>query len=98
MLAHPYVRAWAERCLRAPARDAPADAGHLASIAAAAAIRSGTLAELDVPVTGGYVHLPTLGRLRVGDAAAATLAVGGDGDFEVRAALGQVARRAWVTE
>ncbi len=61
VLAHPYVRAWAERCLRTPGA-MRADAGHLASIAAAAAIRSGTLAELDVPVTDGYVHLPTLGQ------------------------------------
>jgi len=94
VIAHPYVRAWAERCLRpadpatAPSAPAP-DGGHLASIAAAAAIRSGTLAELDVPVTGGYVHLPTLGRLRVGGAAAATLAVRGTGAFEVRAASGK---------
>ena len=94
VLAHPYVRAWAERCLppagtvrAAGAR--PADGGHLASIAAAAAIRSGTSAELDLPVTGGYVHLPTLGRLRVGDTTAATLATMGAGAFEVRAALGK---------
>jgi uncharacterized protein len=94
VLAHPYVRAWAERCLRpagpAKANSAlPADGGHLASIAAAAAIRSGTLAELDVPVTGGYVHLPTLGRLRVGNIAVATLAANGVGAFEVRAASGK---------
>ena len=88
VLAHPYVRAWAERCLRTPGA-MRADAGHLASIAAAAAIRSGTLAELDVPVTDGYVHLPTLGRLRVGDTVTATLAARGEGDFEVRAASGK---------
>jgi uncharacterized protein len=88
VLAHPYVRAWAERCLRSPGA-MRADAGHLASIAAAAAIRSGTLAELDVPVTDGYVHLPTLGRLRVGDTVTATLAARGEGDFEVRAASGK---------
>ena len=88
VLAHPYVRAWAERCLRTPGA-MRADAGHLASIAAAAAIRSGTLAELDVPVTDGYVHLPTLGRLRVGDTVTATLAARGEGDFEVRAATGK---------
>jgi uncharacterized protein len=88
VLAHPYVRAWAKRCLE-PDGAAPADIGHLASIAAAAAIRSGTLAELEVPVTGGYVHLPTLGRLRVGDATTATLAVDGAGVFDVRAATGK---------
>ena len=91
VIAHPYVRAWAERCLR-PASStgaAKVNGGHLASIAAAAAIRSGTLAELDVPVTDGYVHLPTLGRLHVGDVAAATLAAQGGGAFEVRAASGK---------
>ena len=90
VLAHPYVRAWAERSLwpTSAARATSgrqADGGHLASIAAAAAIRSGTPAELDVPVTGGHVHLPTLGRLRVGDAATATLAVQLTGAFEVHA-------------
>jgi uncharacterized protein len=93
VLAHPYVRAWAERCLRpaaaATANRAPADGSHLASIAAAAAIRSGAPAELDVPVTGGYVHLPTLGLLRVGDTQAATLEAKGSGAFEVRAASGK---------
>jgi uncharacterized protein len=88
VLAHPYVRAWAERCLQ-PGRNGPADMGHLASVAAAAAIRSGTLAELEVPVTGGFVHLPTLGRLRVGGAAGATVASDGTGAFEVRANSGK---------
>jgi uncharacterized protein len=88
VLAHPYVRAWAERCLR-PGAAEPADMGHLASVAAAAAIRSGTLAELEVPVTGGYTHLPTLGRLRVGDATKATLASDGTGAFDVRATSGK---------
>ena len=88
VLAHPYVRAWAERCLRAPA-SMPTDVGHLASIAATAAIRTGMFAELDVPVIGTYVHLPTLGRVRVGDTAIATLTVGGEGTFEVRAASGK---------
>jgi uncharacterized protein len=85
VLAHPYVRAWAERCLR-PGPAGGADMGHLASVAAAAAIRSGTLAELEVPVADGYVHLPTLGRLRVGSATVATLASDGTGAFEARTA------------
>ena len=92
VLAHPYVRAWAERCLRTPGA-LRADAGHLASIAAAAAIRSGTLAEVDVPVRDGYVHLPTLGRLRVARdrsaAETATVAARGAGAFEVRASSGK---------
>jgi uncharacterized protein len=93
VLAHPYVRAWAERCLRpgdaAEANPGPADMGHLASIAAAVAIRSGALAELEVPVTDGYVHLPTLGRLRIGDAREATLTADGAGAFDVRATSGK---------
>ncbi|MGH3248417.1 MAG: aKG-HExxH-type peptide beta-hydroxylase, partial [Trebonia sp.] len=88
VLAHPYVRAWAERCLRAGGPMA-AEADHVASIAAAAAIRSGTLTELVVPVTDGYVHLPTLGRLRVGETPTATLAARGEGAFEVRASSGK---------
>ncbi len=87
VLAHPYVRAWAERCLWNP--DATLmDADHVAAIAAAAAIRSGAMAELEVPVTGGYVNLPTLGRLHIGDDATAKLAARGEGVFEVRATAG----------
>jgi uncharacterized protein len=73
VLGHPYVRVWAVRCLEQlrtalgeRARAAPdlaADLGHLGAIAAAAAIRSGTTARVAVPVRGGAVHLPTLGRL-----------------------------------
>jgi len=94
VLAHPYIRTWAERCLRAAsaaaANSAPqAEVGHLASIAAAAAVRAGASAEIEVPVIDGYAHLPTLGRLRAGDVASATLAVAGAGAFEVRAASGK---------
>ena len=92
VLAHPYVRAWAEGCLRNAGRTGASTAtraGHLAAVAAAAAIRSGTLAEADVPVTGGYAHLPTLGRLRAGDARTVTLAVTGPGQFEARATSGK---------
>jgi uncharacterized protein len=88
VLAHPYVRAWAERCLKVPGA-AATEGGHLASIAAAAAVSSGTVAEIDVPVTGGYVHLPTLGRLRVGDARTAALTVSGTAVFTVRATPGK---------
>jgi uncharacterized protein len=82
VLAHPYVRAWAECCVRSPGL-APQDIGHLASVAAAAAIKSGTLSELNVPVIDGYVHLPTLGRLRVGGVGTATLAVSDANSFGV---------------
>jgi uncharacterized protein len=73
VLAHPYVRVWAVRCLeqlRAPpgnrADGGPAlaaDLGHLGAIAAAAAIRSGVDARVTIPVLDGAVHLPALGRL-----------------------------------
>ena len=98
VLGPPYVRAWAEQCLRVatsrPDGGSPllvpttADTGHLAAIAASAAIRAGALAELDVPVKAGYVHLPTLGRLRVGQAETATVAADAAG-FEVRARSGK---------
>jgi uncharacterized protein len=93
VLAHPYVRAWAERCLRAAdAAALPADAAHLAAIAAAAAARAGVQVEITVPVAGGYVHLPTLGRLRVAQgtepAERAEVSAGG-GHFAVRTAAGK---------
>jgi uncharacterized protein len=97
ILGHPYVRAWAEQCLRVAvsADDGSrtestetSNTGHLASIAAAAAIRARAVAEIDVPIRAGHIHLPTLGRLRVGSVEAATLATDSAG-FEVRAASGQ---------
>lgn len=79
VLAHPYVRVWAARCLEqlraagpgadsGPADSAglAADLGHLAAIAAATVIRAGERADITVPVTHGAIHLPTLGRLVVG--------------------------------
>jgi uncharacterized protein len=74
VLAHPYVRVWAVRCLEqlktAPAGLA-ADLGHLGAIAAVAAVRAKADASVTVPVIDGAVHLPTLGRLVLdpGDAA-----------------------------
>ena len=90
VLAHPYVRAWAEHCLRGGDTAAlSADAAHLAAITAAAAIRAGVPAEVTVPVTEGYVYLPTLGRLRVAEAArTAEITIGGSA-FQVRAGTGK---------
>ena len=81
VLAHPYVRVWAARCLEqaglaGPAGEsdpvhrpaAAAGLGHLAAIAAATVIRAGGQADITVPVTHGAVHLPTLGRLVVSPA------------------------------
>lgn len=96
VIAHPYVRRWAERCLRdaGPAAAAsgsgalPAEAGYLAAIAASAAIRAGLAAEIDVPVIDGYACLPTLGRLRVGPGPLCAV-MSGDGGFEARTAAGK---------
>jgi uncharacterized protein len=91
LLAYPYVRAWATRCVREPA----AHAGHLAAIAIAGAIRARLPAELTVQVRDGHVHIPTFGRLRVrGGAGTATVSAGSgwftvrvDGDAEHRVEL-----------
>jgi uncharacterized protein len=94
VLAHPYVRAWATRCIGnmsaspASAASVATDAAHLAAIAATVAIRSERQVQLEVPVTAGGVHLPTLGRLHVGPAATATITVG-CGGFEVKSECGQ---------
>jgi uncharacterized protein len=94
VLAHPYVKAWAEHCLRNAIRNDGsgtvelADTGHLAGIAAAAAIRAGALAELEVPARDGYLYLPTLGRLNVGPVPAVTVAAGPAG-FEAWGASGK---------
>ena len=79
VLAHPYVRVWAVRCLErlrqsppagepdpAQGRELAAALGHLAAIAAVTAIRADDETELTIPVTSGAIHLPTLGRLVVG--------------------------------
>jgi uncharacterized protein len=78
VLDHPYTRVWAADCLISPragsTRAGPALSGselsHLAAIAAAAAIRGRISAQIMVPVIGGAVHLPSLGRFIVADAEA----------------------------
>jgi uncharacterized protein len=80
-LGHPYIRAWAVRCLQGlrptaigrdrerqgpSARDLPADLGHLGAIAAVAAVHGRMGAAVTIPVMNGAVHLPTLGRLVLG--------------------------------
>jgi len=77
VLAHPYVRTWAERCLQSvSAAGLPADAGYLAAIVAAVAVRAGAPAAIEAPVRAGYVYLPTLGRLRVGSARTVEIVTG----------------------
>jgi uncharacterized protein len=72
VLSHPYVRVWAAGCLRDGRRP-----GHLANIAAAAAVRAGATASLDVQVLDGSVHLPTLGVLAAGPGGTARLETSG---------------------
>jgi uncharacterized protein len=64
VIGHPAVGAWALGTLRALRRNAPtpgAEPGGLCAVAAAAAIRAGFRAEIEVPVLAGAVMLPSLG-------------------------------------
>ncbi|KJS54588.1 radical SAM protein [Streptomyces rubellomurinus subsp. indigoferus] len=88
VLAHPYARAWAARRL---AGDLSVGLGPLAALAAAAAVRAGRAGlgeavQVAVPVRGGWLHLPTLGRVAVPDGEAVVTGLA-DG-FRVRAADG----------
>lgn len=91
VLGHPYTSVWALRCLddAQSGRPNPDDFAHLASLAAAIAIRAGVDAEIEVPVRRGAVYLPTLGRLVVGADAgrSLTMRISG-GDCEVFSAPG----------
>ncbi|WP_316526809.1 FxsB family cyclophane-forming radical SAM/SPASM peptide maturase [Kitasatospora brasiliensis] len=85
VFAHPYARAWAARRL---AGDLPVGLGPLAALAAAAAVRAGRGDAVAVPVRGGWLHLPTLGRIAMPDGEA--VVTGRADGFEVRAADGSV--------
>ncbi|WP_238008255.1 FxsB family cyclophane-forming radical SAM/SPASM peptide maturase [Dactylosporangium sp. AC04546] len=60
ILRHPYVRVWAVDQL---GEEPAGDPGHLAVLAAAAAVRAGLGAEIEVPVQRGVLHLPTVGTV-----------------------------------
>lgn len=79
LIRHPSVGAWAFRTVSA-LRGGPAmrgaTPGRLAAVAAAAAIRAGTAAEIETPLTDGQVMLPSLG--------AASVSAGGQGLATVR--------------
>ncbi|MFI8084221.1 FxsB family cyclophane-forming radical SAM/SPASM peptide maturase [Kitasatospora sp. NPDC086009] len=85
VLAHPYARAWAARQL---AGDLGTGLGPLAGLAAAAAVRAGRGDAVAVPVRGGWLHLPTLGRIALPDGEA--VVTGRADGFTVRAADGSV--------
>ena len=59
----PHLGGWAHDCLIHLEQGTAADFGHFACLAAAAAVRTGTAFELDVPVRGGRVRLPGLGSV-----------------------------------
>jgi uncharacterized protein len=63
VLAYPYTRVWAVRCLERlrDGVDASAELDHINSLALAAAHHAGVAADLDVAVRDGAVHVPTLG-------------------------------------
>lgn len=91
VLGHPYTSVWALRCLddAQSGRADPEDFAHLASLAAATAIRAGVDADVEVPVRRGALYLPTLGRLVVGaDAGRSMVLRISRGDCDVRSAPG----------
>jgi uncharacterized protein len=79
VLAHPYTRAWAMRCLR-PAAGTPAgDAGGgLAEIAASAVLRAGVGEGVHVPLRQGVLRLPGLGAVLLGNGSGAGAGAGGE--------------------
>lgn len=66
VLTHPFLDVWAVRQLTRPASEPP-DAGYLAALAAAAAIRAGLAFDIACPVRAGRLVLPTLGSAQLGD-------------------------------
>jgi uncharacterized protein len=81
VLAHPYFRVWAVRCLEqvkwARGRRAAesrttgepglvCDLGCLGAIAAVAAMRATVKADVTISVVDAAIHLPTLGRMAIG--------------------------------
>jgi len=80
VIRHPSVGAWAYRtvaALRGGPRMPGAAPGGLAGVAAAAAIRAGVPAEIEVPVNAGLVMLPSVGAAGPVDAEVATVRCAG---------------------
>jgi uncharacterized protein len=101
VIGYPSVGAWALHVVRGGVPfpdDNPtlpdARPSGLAAVAAAAAIRAGISAEIEVPVQGGIVLLPSLGTATaVGDTAVVRSSTGGVEDAEVRSGNGHAERR-----
>ncbi|MFC8675861.1 FxsB family cyclophane-forming radical SAM/SPASM peptide maturase [Streptomyces griseorubiginosus] len=71
VLAHPYLRPWAQRVLRGGGDAGPIAMRGVAELTAAALLRAGREGTVTVPTGSGVLRLPTLGALVVGDAAEA---------------------------
>lgn len=84
VLAHPYLRPWAQRALRGDEAAGRIAMRGVAELAAAALLRAGRAGTVTVPTGSGVLRLPTLGALVVGDAAHAQVTGGADGSFTVR--------------
>lgn len=79
VISHPAVGAWALHTVRA-SRGGPsapgAEPGWLSGVAAAAAIRAGLPANIEVAVVGGTLILPSLGAVRIPASSAIVRATG----------------------
>ncbi|MFF3373393.1 FxsB family cyclophane-forming radical SAM/SPASM peptide maturase [Streptomyces sp. NPDC002680] len=84
VLAHPYLRPWAQRALAGDAETGPIAMRGVAELAAAALLRAGRAGTVTVPTGSGVLRLPTLGALVVGEAGEAQVTAGGDEGFGVR--------------
>ncbi len=83
VLAHPYLRPWAQRVLTGDAEAGPIAMRGVAELAAAALLRSGRAGTVTVPAGSGVLRLPTLGALVVGEAGEARVTASGDEGFGV---------------
>ena len=84
VLAHPYLRPWAQRVLRGDGEAGPIAMRGVAELAAAALLRSGQPGGVTVPARAGVLRLPTLGALVVGEATQARVTSVSDESFVVR--------------
>ncbi|TYB57221.1 HEXXH motif domain-containing protein [Nonomuraea sp. PA05] len=106
-LAHPAVGAWAASVVRSlresgPRPDGPHGPARLGAVAAVAAIKAGVPCEVQIPVSGGAIMLPSLGQIQLRDDGAdglVDLAVHADGRVEagnVCLRPGAVPQRGWL--
>jgi len=84
VLAHPYLRPWAQRSLRGDEEAGRIAMRGVAELAAATLLRAGRVGAVTVPTDSGILRLPTLGTLAVGGAEEAHVIGSGDDGFTVR--------------